>query len=128
MPPTLLFILLLILTFPIAFYFLRTPKTESAVQQHLEEIKSSREDASGGPTILREEGYSTNPGISEIVQLIPGAMGTLHLIRQSGSTWAVSKVMGISLAITVVVSLIVSFFVPGMMIPVAGGIVAGMGP
>ena len=42
MPPTLLFILLLILTFAIAFYFLRPTKTESAVQQHLEEIKSQK--------------------------------------------------------------------------------------
>ncbi len=128
MPPILLFILLLVLTFAIAFYFLRPTKTESAVQQHLQEIKGSREDASDGPTILREEGYSSNPAISEIVQQIPGAIGTLNLIRQSGQTWAVSKLMGSSLAITVVVSWIVSLFVPGMVLPVAGGIVAGMGP
>src|SRR6266436_5705575 len=82
MPPTLLFILLLMLTFAIAFYFLRPTKTESAVQQHLEEIKDSREDASLGPTILREEGYSTNPAISEFVQLIPGALGTLNLMAR----------------------------------------------
>src|SRR5206468_12139504 len=91
MPPTLLFLMLLILTFGIAFYWLRPTKTETAVQQSLEHIQSSRVDASSGATILKEEGYSPNPAVSQLVKQIPGALGTLNLIRHSGLSWTRSE-------------------------------------
>src|SRR5215472_8486137 len=94
--PVLLFILLLIFTFVIAYFLLRPTKTETQVQQQLEDIKESRAEATG-QTILREQGYSSNAELSEIIQQIPGALGTLNLIRQSGQTWKVSAVMAISL-------------------------------
>src|SRR5260370_5053728 len=128
MPPIVLFILLLMLAFAVAFYFLRPTKTETAVQHHLQEIQVSREEGVGGTTILREEGYSSNPGVSDIVRQVPGAMGTLNLIRQSGQNWAVSRLMAISLWATAVASWMVSQFAPGLVIPVAAGIVAGASP
>src|SRR5439155_13252721 len=79
----LLFLLLLIFSFGIAFYFLRPTKTETAVQQHLDEIQDTRAEATG-QTILKEEGYSSNPEIGQLIRQIPGAVGTLNLLRQSG--------------------------------------------
>jgi tight adherence protein B len=127
MPPTLLFILLLMFSFAVVSYLLRPTKTESAVQQKLEDIKSTRRETSGGSTILKEEGYSPNPAVSQIVRQIPGALGTLNLVRQSGQNWAVSLVMGVSLASTIFVSWIASFFLPGVL-AVLAGVAAGSIP
>lgn len=128
MPPTLFFLMLLIFTFGIAFYWLRPTKTETAVQQRLEHIQSSRADASSGATILKEEGYSPNPAVSQIVKQIPGALGTLNLIRHSGLSWTVSVVMGISLIVTIFVAWVASFFLPGVILPVLAGAAIGSAP
>src|SRR4051794_28077363 len=129
MPPTLLFILLMMLTFAIAFYFLRPTKTESEVQKRLDDITDSRlETTAAGVTILKEEGYSSNPEISAIVKQIPGAFGTLNLIRQAGQTWAVSTVMAISLLSTALVAWIASYFLPSIIFPVLAGMLAGSAP
>jgi tight adherence protein B len=127
MPPTLLFILLLIFSFAVIFYLLKPTKTETAVQQQLQDIKSTRLESSGS-TILKEEGYSANPAVSEIVRQIPGALGTLNLIRQSGNNWAVSMVMGISLVSTIFVAWIASYFLPGVVLPMLAGMAAGSIP
>jgi tight adherence protein B len=127
MPPTLLFILILIFSFGVVFYLLKPTKMETAVQAQLHDIKSVRLEASG-ETILKEEGYSTNPAVNEIVRQIPGALGTLNLIRQSGNSWAVSAIMGISVASTVLVAWIASFFLPGVVLPMLVGLVAGSSP
>src|SRR5207244_4286140 len=116
-------------TFGVAFYFLRPTRTETAVQQRLDDIVDSRlETTVGGVTILKEEGYSSNPDISLIVKQIPGAFGTLNLIRQAGQTWAVSMVLGVSLLSTAVIAWIASFFLPGIVLPVLAGMVAGSIP
>lgn len=123
----LLFVLLLLLSFAIVFYLLRPTKTEVAVQQQLRDIESARAEATG-QTILKEEGYSSNPELSRIIQQIPGGLGTLTLIRQAGREWTVSSVMGISLAATVVTAWITSFFVPSMLLALVAGVVAGAVP
>ena len=127
MPPTLLFILLLIFSFVVAFYLLRPTKTESAVQQQLQDIKSSRLETSSS-TILKEEGYSSNPAVPQIIRQVPGALGTLNLIRQSGNNWAVSTLMGGSLTLTILVSWIASLFLPSALLPVLAGVAAGSIP
>src|SRR5258708_3202080 len=121
------FVLLLVATFAVAFYFLRPTKTEAVVQQRLEDIKVSRTEEAVR-TILKEEGYSRNPEISQIVRQIPGALGTLDLIRQSGKSWTVSSVMGISLLATVLTAWIASFFLPGGVLAIIAGVVAGSIP
>jgi len=121
------FLLLLIVTFAVAFYFLRPTKTESAVQQRLEDIQDARTEASD-QNILKAEGYSRNPELSEIVRQIPGALGTLDLIRQAGQGWTVSSVMGISLLATVLTALIASFFLSSAFLAVIAGVVAGSIP
>src|SRR6266567_2722342 len=121
------FLLLLIVTFAVAFYFLRPTKTESAVQQRLEDIQDARTEASA-QNILKAEGYSRNPELSEIVRQIPGALGTLDLIRQAGQGWTVSSVMGISLLATVLTALIASFFLSSSFLAVIAGVVVGSIP
>ncbi len=125
--PVFFFLLLLIVTFAVAFYFLRPTKTESAVQQRLEDIQDARTEASA-QNILKAEGYSRNPELSEIVRQIPGALGTLDLIRQAGQGWTVSSVMGISLLATVLTALIASFFLSSAFLALIAGVVAGSIP
>ena len=122
--PVLFFLLLLMVTFAGAFYFLRPTKTESAVQQRLEDIQDSRSEVVA-QTILKEEGYSSNPEYSHLIREIPGAVGTLDLIRQAGKDWTVGRVMGISLLATVLTGWIASLFLPGVFLAVIAGIAAG---
>jgi tight adherence protein B len=130
MSAVLLFLVLLVFSFVVVLYLLRPTKTESAVQQRLESIQDRRaEDALAvGPTILKEEGYSSNSAINEIVRQIPGAFGTLQLVRQSGHTWAVSAVIGMSVLAAVLAAWIGFFFLPGAILPVLAGITAGSIP
>jgi tight adherence protein B len=123
----LLFILLLIISFGIVFFILRPTKTETAVQQHLENIQDARSEETG-QTILKEEGYSTNPEITQIIKQLPGALETLKLLRQSGQNWTVSSIIGISLAATVLTAWISSYFLPAMLLSVLAGILAGSIP
>jgi tight adherence protein B len=126
--PVLLFLLLLIFTFAIAFFLLRPTKTETAVQQQLDDIQDTRAEATG-QTILKEEGYSSNAEISEIVRQIPGALGTLNLIRQAGQKWKVSAVMGISLLSTVLATWIMSLILPDfLLLAVIAGVAIGSIP
>lgn len=113
--PVLLFLLLLIFTFGIAFFLLRPTKTETAVRQQLDDIQDSRAEAKG-QTILREEGYSSNAELSEIVRQIPGALGTLNMIRQSGQKWKVSAVMGISFLATALTAWIAYLLMPDFLV------------
>jgi tight adherence protein B len=123
----LLFFTLLILSFGIVFYLLRPTKTETAVQQHLEDIKDSRAEATG-QTILKEEGFATNPEVAQLVHQLPGAIATLNLIRQAGRRWHVAPVMGLSLLSAVLVGWISSFFLPGVVFAILVGVAAGSGP
>jgi tight adherence protein B len=123
----LLFLLLLILCFAIAFYFLRPTRTETAVQQRLEDIQVARSESSG-QTILKEEGYSSNPEVAEIIRQVPGALGTLDLLRQSGQVWSVSAVMGSSLLACILTAWVCSYFMPGFFLSVIAGVAAGAIP
>jgi tight adherence protein B len=126
--PVIVFLLLLIFTFGIAFFLLRPTKTETAVKQQLDDIQDTRAEATG-KTILKEEGYSSNAEISEIVQQIPGALGTLNLIRQAGQKWKVSAVMGISLLSTVLATWIMSLILPDfILLAVIVGVAVGSIP
>jgi tight adherence protein B len=123
----LLFVLVLMLSFGIVYFVLRPTKTEAAVQQHLETIQESRAEETGS-TILKEENYSSNPELAAIVRQLPGAIGTLDLLRQSGQPFTVSQVMGVSLAAFVLTAWISSYFLPATVLAVAAGVVAGVIP
>lgn len=123
----LLFVLLLILCFGIIYFVLRPTKTESAVQQKLAEIKETRDEETGS-TILKEEGYSGNEELAQVVRQLPGAYGTLNLLRQSGQNWSVAEVMGVSLGATVLTAWISSYFLPATALAVVAGAIAGSVP
>ena len=123
----LLFLLLLVLSFAVVFFLLRPTKTETAVQRRLEDIQITRAEETG-KTILKEEGYSRNPEVSQLIRQVPGALGTLDLLRQSGKQWTVSSVMGISLATTFLAAWISSLFLPSVLLGVLVGVVAGSIP
>jgi tight adherence protein B len=122
-----LFLLLLLLTFGIAFYLLRPTRTETAVQQRLDDIQAGREEQTG-QNILREEGFSSNAELSIILRQTPGGINTLNLIRQAGQTWMVSAVMGTSLAAVVLTAWISSYLLPSIALAVIAGIIAGAIP
>jgi tight adherence protein B len=122
-----LFVLLLLFTFGIAFYMLRPTKTEAAVQQRLDDIQSTRAEETG-QTILKEELYSSNVELSNLIREFPGGLYTLNLIRQSGQNWMVSSVMGISLGATVLTAWISSYFLPSAFLAVFAGVLAGAIP
>lgn len=123
----LLFVFLLILCFGIVFYLLRPTRTETAVQQQLAAIQESRAEETGS-TILKREGYSSNREMAEFVRQLPGALGTLNLLRQSGEGWSVAAVMGISLFATGLTAWISSYFLPATLLAVIAGIAAGSIP
>jgi tight adherence protein B len=128
MPAFLFFLLLLTVSFAVIFYLVKPTKTEIAVQRRLQTIRVAHEDEGEAPiTILKEEGYSANPGISEIVRQIPGAKETLDLIGQAGRGWPVSAFMGIVGISMLITASITSFFLPNLL-PLLAGIVAGCLP
>jgi tight adherence protein B len=129
MPPLLFFILLLTLCFAVIFYLGRPTKTERAVQRHLESIKVKESDADQEQpvTILKEEGYSPNPGVSDLIRQIPGAKETLDLIRQAGKSWPVSFVMGMAALSALLTASVTSLFLPDVL-PLLAGLLVGVIP
>jgi tight adherence protein B len=128
MTPVFLFLIILVFTFLVALYFLRPTKTETAVKQQLESIQEERGDENRGITILRPERYSSNQEFGATVRQIPGAIKTLDLITQAGLEWTVASVMGTSLFATAAIAWIASMFLPGVLLPLLCGIIAGSGP
>src|SRR5215472_15231868 len=116
-----MFLLLLLLCFGVAFYLLRPTKTETAVQQRLEDIQSTRAEETGR-TILKEEGYSSSAELNNLIREIPGGFQTLALIRQAGQPWKVSSVIGIALAAAVLTACISSYFLPSALLAIIAGI------
>src|SRR5579884_1173745 len=128
MPPFLFFMLLLIICFAVMFYMSRPTKTERAVQRHLESIKvTDTDDAEQPVTILKEEGYGSNPAVTDVIRQIPGAKETLDLIRQAGKPWSVSKVMGWVAGSMVGTALITSLFLPDIL-PLTAALLVGSIP
>jgi tight adherence protein B len=123
----LLFVLLLLLSFAVAFYMLRPTKTETAVQQQLVDIQDTRAEERG-ETILKMEGYSSNPEVSRVVREIPGAPETLALIQQAGLNWTVASVMGICVLALIITAWISSLFLPGLILPGLAGVIAATIP
>ena len=123
----LLFLFLLLLCFGIAYFLLRPTKTEAAVQQQLADIKESRAEEAGR-TILKEEGYSTNAELAEFIRQIPGALGTLDLLRQSGENWSVAAVMGGAVIAAALTGWVASYFIPTTILVVVVAIAAGCVP
>jgi len=125
---TLLFILVLIVSFAVVLYFLRPSATETAVQQHLEHIEESRTVEGDGTTILRRDALSTTPWVDELIRKFPGSVELARLIRQAGQTWQVGSVLLLSLIVTVSVAALASLAIPSIAFSILFGIAAGSLP
>jgi len=125
---TLLFILLLVVTFAVLVYFLRPTATETVVQEHLDHIEDSRAIEGDGSTILRRQSLSATPWLDEIIRDIPGAMDLAQMIRQAGMHWQVSSVMLGSAGLGIFVAWMASLGVPSVLLCVIIGIIAGSLP
>ena len=125
---TLLFILLLIVSFVVLLYLLRPTTTETAVQQHLENIGENRSVEGDGTTIFRRQALSEVPWLDEFLRGMPGSAEVARLIRQAGHSWQVSSLFLLSLVGTVGVALLASLAVPSIVLSIILGIGAGSLP
>ena len=125
---TLLFILLLIVSFVVLLYLLRPTTTETAVQQHLENIGKNRSVEGDDTTILRRQALSAVPWLDEFLRGMPGSAEVARLIRQAGHSWQVSSLFLLSSVVTVGVALLASLAVPSIVLSIILGIGAGSLP
>jgi len=111
-------------------YFLKPTPTESAVEQHLENIKGSRglAVAPDGTTILKQAPLSSNPILDQLIQRIPGSFGLAKLIKQAGQSWQVGTVLFSSVLALVLGSWIASFFMPSDVLSLVVGVVLAASP
>jgi tight adherence protein B len=120
------FILLLIVTFAVLLYFLRPTSTETAVQQHLENIEENRTVEGDSANILRRDALSST--LDEFVRDVPGSVQIARLIRQAGKSWRVGPVLLFSLVMMVGIACLASFTLPSILLSILLGIVAGSSP
>jgi tight adherence protein B len=125
---TLLFILLLAVTFMVLLYLLRPTTTETAVQQQLEHIEESRAVEGEGSTILRRQALSASPWMDQIIRDIPGSLRLAQMIRQAGLKWQVSSVMLGSGGLGIVVAWIASLSIPSTFLSLILGAIAASLP
>ncbi len=97
MSGVLLFIFVLVVSFAVLLYFFRPTSTEAAVQQHLAGIDASRAEGQG-TSIVREQPFSSNPMLNDLIRDFPGSRWLQRLIKQSGKQWQVGTVFLGSLA------------------------------
>jgi tight adherence protein B len=127
MSAVILFGLLLILSFGVLLYFLKPTAAETAVQQHLEGIEESRVADRGG-TILRKEGFSSNPLLDEVLRQLPGSVETSRLIRQSGQNWQVGPLLLLSAGAAVLTWWVASNAIPSLVLSGLVGLAVGVSP
>ena len=98
-----LFVLLLVVSFGVLFFFLKPTKAERAVEQQLAGIQENRVVVTEGPTILKEEQRSSAPWLDQRLLQLPGASTLSTLIKQGGQKWQLSTVFFSSLAAAIIV-------------------------
>jgi tight adherence protein B len=103
MVPVILFVLCLVVSFGVLFFFLKPTKAERAVEQQLAGIQENRVVVTEGPTILKEEQRSSAPWLDQRLLQLPGASTLSALIKQGGQKWQLSTVFFSSLAAAIIV-------------------------
>lgn len=89
----LLFVLVLIVSFAVLFYFLKPTSMEKAVAQQLDDIQKSPVASTRGATILRQDAAASDSLTEELVGKLPWSPAVNRLIRQSGKNWRASSVI-----------------------------------
>ena len=89
----LLFVLVLIISFAVLFYFLKPTSMEKAVAQQLDDIQKSPVASTRGATILRQDAAASDALTEELVGKLPWSPAVNRLIQQSGKNWRASSVI-----------------------------------
>jgi tight adherence protein B len=129
MPAPILFVLLFVVSFGVLFYFLRPTAAETAVEQRLAGIEESRVlNVDGTTTILREQAFSSNPLLHDLIRQLPGSLTVANLIRQAGQKWQVSSVLLFSLLATIIGWWLASLVIPIVALSFCVGLAFGISP
>jgi len=128
MPPLVLFILLLLLSFGVLAFFLRPTRTEMAIQRHLEGIEKGRVSIADGVTILKEEGLTAIPWLYELIRQVPGSLALLRLVKQAGSKQKVATFMLFSLLAAPLAWWLASFWISNLVLSAGVGVAVGVSP
>ncbi|MBZ5612961.1 MAG: type II secretion system F family protein [Acidobacteriia bacterium] len=98
MSPVLLFILLLIVSFAVLFYFLKPSAMEKAVARQLADIEDRPNSASDRSSILKEDAFRSNALAEQLFGNMPWSAALTRLIKQSGKDWPATTVFLLSVA------------------------------
>jgi tight adherence protein B len=128
MSPILVFGLLLIVTFGVLVYFLKPSSTEVAVEQQLAGMEGSQTAVGGPTTILKQEAFSSNKLLDELIKQLPWSAAVSRLLRQAGQTWSVASVTVFSLVALIVGWWLSSLFIPLELLSVGIGIALSLSP
>ena len=128
MAAPILFVLLFVVSFGVLLYFLRPTRAETAVEQRLAGIEETRVVNSDGTTILREEAFSSNPWLHDLIRQLPGSLAVAHLIKQAGQKWQVSSLLLFSLLATIIGWWLASLVIPIVAISLCVGLALGISP
>lgn len=124
---SILFVLLLLLTFGVIAWLLRPTKTQADLQRHLREISGlSTADAEG--TILRRQTLSSIPWLNEILRQVPGCQRLRLFIQQAGSQTTVGMLFFGSLLAALGCAWVASLLAPAVPIDLMVGAIAGLLP
>ena len=123
-----LFLLLLALSFGVAFYFLRPTRAETAVQQQLANIEESRTTTVAGTTILKQQKQSSTLWLDEVIKQFPGSTALSQLIRQSRQKVNLGSLVIFSLLATVIASWLATSMIPSFALSLCLGVAVGLSP
>jgi tight adherence protein B len=124
----LLFVVLLILSFGVLFYFLKPTSMEKAVAEQLACIEGDETALAGPTTILKEEAVHSIPLVENLVRRIPWSPAVLRLIKQAGQGWRVSSVMLFSLLAALIAGWLAWALTSHFLATLCAGVVAGLLP
>jgi tight adherence protein B len=128
MSPVLLFILLLIVSFAVLFYFLKPSAMEKAVARQLADIEDRPNSASDRSSILKEDAFRSNAFTEQLFGNMPWSAALTRLIRQSGKDWRATTVFLLSAAAAVGTGWVAFSVTSNLVISVAIGAAVGASP
>jgi tight adherence protein B len=128
MAAPILFVLLFVVSFGVLLYFLRPTAAESAVEQRLAGIEESRVTNVDGPTILREQAFSSNPWLHDLIRQLPGSLAVANLIHQAGQKWQVSSLLLFSWLAIIMGWWLASLVIPILTLSLCVGLALGLSP
>lgn len=127
MSAILLFLLVLLLSFGVLFYFLRPTSTEAAVEQQLAGIDTDRSGVGEG-SIVRRQTFSSNLVLDGLLRDFPGSSSAQRLIQQAGQKWQVGTLFLGSFLALLVGTWFASLFAPNLLLSALAGLALALSP